>query len=102
MRVGVVRSQVENRLQVGTTKDQWMSKVLRKKQLLQYVSVTKGNLTVSLFDAGKVQFDEIRNDLWPSVFNSQAVTLSPLLPQPAPGEPGCTHSQNPPLPITSA
>lgn len=90
----VVRSRVENRdLQVGTTKDKMDEQSPRKKQLLQSVSVTKGNLTAALFDAGKVQFGEIRNDLWPSVFNSRAVTLSPLLPQSAPGRPGHTHLQ---------
>jgi len=60
---GIVGSGVENRdLQMGTTKDKMDEQSPRKKQLFQYVSVTKGNLTVSLFDVGKFQFSEIRNE----------------------------------------
>lgn len=47
---------------MGTTKDKMDEQSPRKKQLFQYVSVTKGNLTVSLFDVGKFQFSEIRNE----------------------------------------
>lgn len=60
---GVVGSRVENRdLQMGTRKDKTDEQSPRKKQLFQYVSVTKGNRTVSLLDVGKFQFSEIRNE----------------------------------------
>ena len=68
---------------MGTRKDKTDEQSPRKKQLFQYVSVTKGNQTVSLLDVGKFQFSEIRNE-WPVAQCLQqpgcnTFTLLPLL-----------------------